>query len=83
MADPGEVEPLVEAGFSLYAPGHNASLPELAAPIDTTVAVSSPGAIGLPCVSTPRKPNPSATSSMLTLRNRKARRTAGDQGAVG
>jgi hypothetical protein len=28
MADPGEVEPLVEAGFSLYAPGHNASLPD-------------------------------------------------------
>ena len=40
MADPGEVEPHVEAGFSLYAPGHNASLSDLPSQKNAEAAIS-------------------------------------------
>ena len=40
MADPGEVAPHVEAAFSLYAPGHNASLSDPPSQKDAEAAIS-------------------------------------------
>jgi hypothetical protein len=40
MPDPGEVAPHVEAAFCLYAPGHNASLPDPPSQKNAEAAIS-------------------------------------------